>query len=43
LHVFRGTDLRCIALEWNNYSAPLRLALHPENRTLCIAQLPDLG
>jgi hypothetical protein len=43
LHGFCGTWLRCNSLEWNNHSASLRLALHPKNRTLHPAQLPDLG
>jgi len=34
---------RCNSLEWNNHSASLRLALHPENRTLHPVQLPFLG
>ncbi|MDN5934991.1 MAG: hypothetical protein L0H75_02290 [Nitrosospira sp.] len=43
LHGFCGTWLRCNSLEWNDHSASLRLALHPKNRTLHPAQLPDLG
>ncbi|MFA7243534.1 MAG: hypothetical protein WC091_25790, partial [Sulfuricellaceae bacterium] len=34
LHGFPGAWRRCNSLEWNDHSASLRLALHPENRTL---------
>lgn len=40
---FCGTGLRCKSLEWNDPSAPLRLALNPKNRTFHPVQLPNLG
>ena len=43
LHDFCSAWLRCNFLEWNDHSASLRLALHPQNRTLYPVQLPDLG
>ncbi|MFA7239136.1 MAG: hypothetical protein WC091_03425 [Sulfuricellaceae bacterium] len=43
LHGFAGAWLRCNSLEWNDHSASLRLALHPQNRTLQPVQLRFLG
>ncbi|MFA7240083.1 MAG: hypothetical protein WC091_08215 [Sulfuricellaceae bacterium] len=45
LHGFPGAWRRCNSLrrEWNDHSASLRLALHPENRTLQPVQLSFLG
>ncbi|MFA7242844.1 MAG: hypothetical protein WC091_22285, partial [Sulfuricellaceae bacterium] len=43
LHGFPGAWRRCNSLEWNNHSASLRLALHPENRTLQPVQQRFLG
>jgi hypothetical protein len=43
LHVFWNAWLRYNALEWNNHSASLCLALHPKNRTLQPVQLRFLG
>ena len=40
---FPGAWRRCNSLEWNDHSASLRLALHPENRTLQPVQLSFLG
>jgi hypothetical protein len=43
LYGFAGTWRRCNSLEWNDHSASLRLALHPQNRTLRPVQLRFLG
>ncbi|MFA7242149.1 MAG: hypothetical protein WC091_18705 [Sulfuricellaceae bacterium] len=45
LHGFPGAWRRCNykRRQWNNHSASLRLALHPENRTLQPVQLSFLG
>ncbi|MFA7241931.1 MAG: hypothetical protein WC091_17600 [Sulfuricellaceae bacterium] len=45
LHGFPGAWRRCNFLrrEWNDHSASLRLALHPENRTLQPVQQRNLG
>jgi len=45
LHGFPGAWRRCNykRREWNNYSSSLRLALHPENRTLQPVQRRFLG
>ncbi|MFA7242750.1 MAG: hypothetical protein WC091_21805 [Sulfuricellaceae bacterium] len=43
LHGFPGAWRRCNFLEWNDHSASLRLALHPENRTLQPVQRRFLG
>ncbi|MFA7242186.1 MAG: hypothetical protein WC091_18905 [Sulfuricellaceae bacterium] len=43
LHGFPGAWLRCNSLQWNDHCASLRLALHPENRTLQPVQLSFLG
>ncbi|MFA7240096.1 MAG: hypothetical protein WC091_08280, partial [Sulfuricellaceae bacterium] len=43
LHGFPGAWRRCNSSEWNNHSSSLRLALHPENRTLQPVQLSFLG
>ncbi|MFA7241926.1 MAG: hypothetical protein WC091_17575 [Sulfuricellaceae bacterium] len=45
LHDFPGAWRRCNSKrrEWNDHSASLRLALHPENRTLQPVQLSFLG
>ncbi|MFA7242417.1 MAG: hypothetical protein WC091_20075, partial [Sulfuricellaceae bacterium] len=40
---FPGAWRRCNSLEWNDHSASLRLALHPENRTLQPVQRRFLG
>ncbi|MFA7239259.1 MAG: hypothetical protein WC091_04040 [Sulfuricellaceae bacterium] len=34
LRGFPGAWRRCNSSEWNDHSSSLRLALHPENRTL---------
>ncbi|MFA7240831.1 MAG: hypothetical protein WC091_12015 [Sulfuricellaceae bacterium] len=45
LHGFPGAWRRCNSLrrEWNDHSASLRLAMHPENRTLQPIQRRFLG
>ncbi|MFA7242416.1 MAG: hypothetical protein WC091_20065 [Sulfuricellaceae bacterium] len=43
LHGFPGAWRRCNSLEWNDHSKELRLALHPENRTLQPVQQRNLG
>ncbi|MFA7242925.1 MAG: hypothetical protein WC091_22695 [Sulfuricellaceae bacterium] len=45
LHGFPGAWRRCNykRRQWNNHSSSLRLALHPENRTLQPVQLSFLG
>ncbi|MFA7242785.1 MAG: hypothetical protein WC091_21985 [Sulfuricellaceae bacterium] len=43
LHDFPGAWRRCNFLQWNDHCASLRLALHPENRTLQPVQLRFLG
>ncbi|MFA7241289.1 MAG: hypothetical protein WC091_14355 [Sulfuricellaceae bacterium] len=45
LHGFPGAWRRCNykRREWNYHSASLRLALHPENRTLQPVQQRNLG
>ncbi|MFA7240198.1 MAG: hypothetical protein WC091_08805 [Sulfuricellaceae bacterium] len=45
LHGFPGAWRRCNykRREWNDHSASLRLALHPENRTLQPVQRRFLG
>ncbi|MFA7240584.1 MAG: hypothetical protein WC091_10755 [Sulfuricellaceae bacterium] len=43
LHGFPGAWRRCNFSEWNNHSSSLRLALHPENRTLQPVQQRNLG
>ncbi|MFA7242074.1 MAG: hypothetical protein WC091_18320 [Sulfuricellaceae bacterium] len=43
LHGFPGAWLRCNFLQWNDHCASLRLALHPENRTLQLVQRRFLG
>ncbi|MFA7243309.1 MAG: hypothetical protein WC091_24645 [Sulfuricellaceae bacterium] len=43
LHGFPGAWQRCNSLQWNDHCASLRLALHPENRTLQPVQLSFLG
>ncbi|MFA7241046.1 MAG: hypothetical protein WC091_13125 [Sulfuricellaceae bacterium] len=47
LHGFPGAGRRCNfsrrGREWNDHAAKLRLALHPENRTLQPVQLSFLG
>ncbi|MFA7241321.1 MAG: hypothetical protein WC091_14515 [Sulfuricellaceae bacterium] len=40
---FPGAWLRCNSLQWNDHCASLRLALHPENRTLQPVQRRLLG
>ncbi|MFA7242589.1 MAG: hypothetical protein WC091_20970, partial [Sulfuricellaceae bacterium] len=40
---FPGAWRRCNSSEWNNHSSSLRLALHPENRTLQPVQRRFLG
>ena len=41
---YKGGDALygCNSLEWNDHAAKLRLALHPENRTLRLVQLRNL-
>ncbi|MFA7240426.1 MAG: hypothetical protein WC091_09955, partial [Sulfuricellaceae bacterium] len=45
LHGFPGAWRRCNSKrrQWNDHCASLRLALHPENRTLQPVQLSFLG
>ncbi|MFA7241782.1 MAG: hypothetical protein WC091_16845 [Sulfuricellaceae bacterium] len=43
LHGFPGAWRCCNFLQWNDHCASLRLALHPENRTLQPVQLSFLG
>ncbi|MFA7243297.1 MAG: hypothetical protein WC091_24585 [Sulfuricellaceae bacterium] len=45
LHGFPGAWRRCnlSRRQWNDHSASLRLALHPENRTLQPVQQRNLG
>ncbi|MFA7241599.1 MAG: hypothetical protein WC091_15925 [Sulfuricellaceae bacterium] len=45
LHGFPGAWRRCNSLrrQWNDHCASLRLALHPENRTLQPVQRRFLG
>ncbi|MFA7243448.1 MAG: hypothetical protein WC091_25355 [Sulfuricellaceae bacterium] len=43
LHGFPGAWRRCNFSEWNDHSSSLRLALHPENRTLQPVQRRFLG
>ncbi|MFA7242258.1 MAG: hypothetical protein WC091_19275 [Sulfuricellaceae bacterium] len=43
LHGFPGAWRRCNFLQWNDHCASLRLALHPENRTLQSVQRRFLG
>ncbi|MFA7239456.1 MAG: hypothetical protein WC091_05030 [Sulfuricellaceae bacterium] len=45
MHGFPGAWRRCNykRREWNDHSASLRLALHPENRTLQPVQRRFLG
>ncbi|MFA7242828.1 MAG: hypothetical protein WC091_22205, partial [Sulfuricellaceae bacterium] len=43
LHGFPGAWRRCNSLQWNDHCASLRLALHPENRTLQPVQQRFLG
>ncbi|MFA7242577.1 MAG: hypothetical protein WC091_20910, partial [Sulfuricellaceae bacterium] len=38
-----GAWRRCNSLQWNDHCASLRLALHPENRTLQPVQRRFLG
>ena len=40
---FQGAGRRYNALEWNDHSASLSLALHPENHALHPVQLRFLG
>ncbi|MFA7241991.1 MAG: hypothetical protein WC091_17900 [Sulfuricellaceae bacterium] len=43
LHGFPGAWRCCNSLQWNDHCASLRLALHPENRTLQPVQRRFLG
>ncbi|MFA7241975.1 MAG: hypothetical protein WC091_17820 [Sulfuricellaceae bacterium] len=43
LHGFPGAWRRCNSLQWNDHCKELRLALHPENRTLQPVQLRNSG
>lgn len=42
-NIFYGAELCCISLEWNDHSAPLRLAPHSKIHPLHNFQLLDSG